>query len=212
MFNDFFLGYPPYNVQRYMHPYDAKVEWLKSTGTQYIDTLINPAVSPMVVADIELTNTADTDYWGNNTTGLGAASYIADFANWALMYYRYGSSSYASVPVQIQGRHLVEIGKTVTYDGDLKYTSPNTYQYDANKQTILLFKSRRGNAASFTCYSWKLYDGNDLVRDFIPVRIMNNSGVSEGAMWDNVEMKLFKNLGTGSFQFGPDKNVEAENP
>ncbi len=42
------------------------------------------------------------------------------------------------------------------------------------------------------------------VRDFVIVRFTNELGVSEGAMFDKVTKKLFRNSGTGSFVIGPD--------
>lgn len=42
------------------------------------------------------------------------------------------------------------------------------------------------------------------VRDFVIVRFTNELGVSEGAMFDKVTKKLFRNAGTGSFVIGPD--------
>lgn len=40
--------------------------------------------------------------------------------------------------------------------------------------------------------------------DFIPVRFTNEQGQSEGAMYDRVTRRLFRNQGTGAFQWGPD--------
>ena len=43
--------------------------------------------------------------------------------------------------------------------------------------------------------------------DAIPVRFTNENGVSEGAMFDRVSGKLFRNAGTGAFVIGPDKTT-----
>lgn len=43
--------------------------------------------------------------------------------------------------------------------------------------------------------------------DAIPVRFTNENGVSEGAMYDRVSGKLFRNVGTGAFIIGPDKTT-----
>lgn len=53
-------------------------------------------------------------------------------------------------------------------------------------------------------YGFKMWNGNELVGDFIPVRFTNENGVSEGAMYDKVTKQLFRNQGTGSFQYGND--------
>ena len=38
----------------------------------------------------------------------------------------------------------------------------------------------------------------------IPVRFTNEYGIAEGAMYDTVSGKLFRNIGTGEFSFGGD--------
>lgn len=46
--------------------------------------------------------------------------------------------------------------------------------------------------------------GNTVI-DLIPVRFRNESGLKEGALYDRISGKLFRNSGTGSFIIGPDK-------
>jgi hypothetical protein len=53
--------------------------------------------------------------------------------------------------------------------------------------------------ASMTVYSFKVYNSNTLIRDFIPVRIGNT-----GYMFDKITGKMYGNAGTGSFTLGPD--------
>jgi hypothetical protein len=45
-----------------------------------------------------------------------------------------------------------------------------------------------------------MYQNGSLVRDFIPVR----KG-QVGYMYDKISGRLFGNIGSGSFTFGPDK-------
>lgn len=46
--------------------------------------------------------------------------------------------------------------------------------------------------------SFKIYDNNDLVRDFIPV--LDNNGIA--CLFDKVENKYYYNQGTGEFLYG----------
>ena len=182
------------------------VEYIQSSGTQWIDSQINPKTAPRVVADMEFLNADDRDYWGNANAGVPVPSiYIADFRSYALMYYRYGSNTYVGVPFTTSGRHVWSVGKEVRVDGDLKYTSPNTYAYDSIQSNILIFKSGRGNPSAFRLYSLKIYDGDRLERDFVPVKMSKDSGESEGALLDLVSGKCFTNRGTGAFMIGPHK-------
>ena len=195
-------------VEKTKLPYDAEVEYLESTGTQWIDTGINPQNAPTIVADMQILNSLDRDYFGNTNNRVGGESLlIANFSSYWLFYYRYASPYAVKVDYQSQGnREIWSIGKEVSVDGVLKYASPNTYVHDANQTNIFIFKSGRGNASTFRLFSFKLYDGSFLVRDMIPVRFTNELGQSEGAMYDRVSRKLFRNQGTGSFVIGRDIN------
>lgn len=189
-------------------PYDAEVDYLESTGTQWIDTGVNPQNAPTIVADMQILNSRDQDYFGNTNSGVGSESFlIVDFLKYFLFFYRYASATAVRVDYQSQGnREIWSIGKEVSVDGVLKYTSPNTYVHDANQTNIFIFKSGRGNASTFRLFSFKLYDGSFLVRDMIPVRFTNELGQSEGAMYDRVSGALFRNAGTGAFLYGNDKS------
>lgn len=56
-------------------------------------------------------------------------------------------------------------------------------------------------------YSLSIERSGEKVLDMIPVRFTNELGQSEGAMYDRVSRKLFRNQGTGSFATGPDVAV-----
>lgn len=176
----------------------TELEYLESSGTQYIDTGINPQVAPNAIADLMLLNTLDRDYWGNSL--VGSASYIVDISNYVLQYYRYATNTAVNVGTIGGGvRHTVEVGKKVYVDGTLKYTSPNTYVPAASVLSIKLFGSNRStNRATFRLYSFKLYDGDNLVRDLIPA--MRNSDRTVG-MYDLVSDTLLTNAGTGTFLY-----------
>lgn len=60
------------------------------------------------------------------------------------------------------------------------------------------------DCTSMKIWYFKIIHGSTLVRDYIPVRFTNELGQSEGAMYDRVSRKLFRNAGTGSFIIGPD--------
>ena len=45
---------------------------------------------------------------------------------------------------------------------------------------------------------------DEVVRDLIPVKFVNDNGEDEGAMYDVINDELLKNKGTGYFTIGPD--------
>lgn len=168
---------------------------ISRSGGAYIDSGINPQVSPRCVADMIMNNHDDTDYWGNNS--ISNSTYFTNFAGGALAYYRYGSIGGANAGgyTAVGTRHTWDVGKKVHVDGTLTYTSPNTYAYNSGQINILIFRCGRSNGADFTLYSFTIYDGDTKVREMYPYI---KDGVS--GMLDLVTGTFFDNKnGSGSF-------------
>lgn len=180
-------------------PYDAEVEYLQSSGTQYIDTLINPLVSPKAEIEIEFFNKGDYDIIGNIISG--SSTFLLN-RNSNFGYSRYASTSYNTLAnvFPLNAKVKVLFYDEVFVNGVKKTTHNDVYTYSNSQSNIFIFKSSRGKNAHLKYYSCKLWDGNTLVRDFIPVRKGN-----VGYMYDKVSGQLFSNGGTGNFIFGPDK-------
>jgi hypothetical protein len=89
---------------------------------------------------------------------------------------------------------IVTNGREVTFNGETKTNRVASSSLNTAKMRIMNvdFKGR--------CYYFKLWDGNTLLLDCIPVRVGN-----VGYMYDKVSGKLFGNAGTGKFILGPDK-------
>lgn len=49
-------------------------------------------------------------------------------------------------------------------------------------------------------YYCKIYEGDTLVRDFIPVLSLENSHENEPCLYDQVENKFYYNQGSGTFE------------
>lgn len=173
--------------------------YIQSTGTQYIDTLINPKVMPRAIVKMAIINNADKDYWGNNNTN--GSAYIANFAGYNLKYYRYGTTGYTNVgnTVKQNSIHVWDVSKKVFVDGVINKTMSGTYKYNASQATIQIFKAARATYyASFRLYYFKLYDGEELCRDFIPAKRKSDSVVG---LYDKVSNTFFTNKGTGTFTY-----------
>ena len=195
-------------------PYDAEVEYLESTGTQWIDTGLSAREGLLVecVGNI-MSWTSNGRLFGCATGGRGrdfgvmtgrtdtAQSYVGAAV----------SATYASsVPIG-QSSHVFNLDSTAgakvfRIDGDVVYTW--TTSLGVSLATIFLFSdSASGSAGVSRISSFWAEDattGQTLV-DFIPVRFTNEQDVSEGAMYDRVSGQLFRNAGTGAFVIGPDK-------
>ena len=66
--------------------------------------------------------------------------------------------------------------------------------YNASTNLIKSF-----NRYDCKIYGIKIYNGNNLVRNFVPVRIIDNN---EPGLFDTVNNKFYSNMGTGKFEIG----------
>ena len=185
----------------------TELEHIRSTGTQYIDTGVNLSNNSNVEINAKLvaTQRSKTYYvFGssveNNRYMIAVSgytnNYIVDFAN---MNYRLNSS----VSAFDSKFHTHKITNLHYYiDGILQgFRSSLTF---TNTSGAYLFDVRdRSTASTVGIQSWeikycKIWDGNSLIRDFIPCK--NSSNVI--GMYDTVNDVFYTNAGSGSFVAG----------
>lgn len=190
-------------------PYDAEVEYLESTGTQWINTGIS-RMEYEVSAHLILTDIKTND---NNILfgayGGGVLRFFTFVGTDGIWKYGYGghvvtSDSHASVGTEYfiqatyrNGYQRLRLDSiSVTYS---IYAGANLPQYPIgifcaiyNNSVISLSKLR---VKDFVITSWA-----EPVLDLIPVRVGQ-----VGYMYDKISGQLFGNSGTGAFILGPDK-------
>jgi hypothetical protein len=191
-------------------PYDAEVEYLESTGTQWIDTGITPSSTTRCSLDLMFLSTAVQQFGAGRSSGtkwavlLGLSSGRISF--WAGVSQKTRLGEYTINDRAMCGFSIPDgtywLGDTPTADANL--TAPTT-----DCQTFALF-ARKNAASSVSNYCtmrvfYAEINGVEGVRNFQPVRFTNELGQSEGAMYDRVSGQLFRNAGTGSFTIGADK-------
>lgn len=187
-------------------PYDAVVEYLESTGTQWIDTMFVPQQD-----DVRFIIECSVEKTGNNIF-VGMAKYgFNDFAfnfyNRSSIYWWFGGRSGNFSATGLDHQRL-EVGVEIIYNGNLVTTVSPTSSFVGNTSRLALFgQANRAiptdalYKASGKVYSFAIYYGNQIQLDFIPVRVGQ-----VGYMYDRVSGQLFGNAGTGAFIVGPDVN------
>ena len=200
-------------------PYDAEVEYLESTGTQWIDTGIVCSIGIGVKVDIAVLELNDTTY--PQLFGSFEPNNLISFGGWdnSSKEYSAGTSS-NQVDVMVSSFPFVcETKINYMSDGVISITSGSQneqgkFRYDnaANGMKFMLFAG--GDLNGVTSYDGKcrisgcvVTDVENVKADFIPVRFTNEHGETEGAMFDRVSGQLFRNAGTGTFIIGPDKTI-----
>lgn len=173
-----------------------ELEYIESTGTQWIDTGVKPCMNKIrCVCDVSPLSNADTPFFGSRGT-----------------YYLFYNVSYnyfwpTSKCETIQG--TLAIGEKYHIDwnkGTLIVTGPNgVYQkgvrsnntQDTYNMYIFNFNPKD---SSRTCvaklYNFKIYFDDLLVRYFIPSKRKSDNVIG---MYDMISRQFFTNSGTGSF-------------
>ena len=196
------------NRRRYMGggsslPYDAEIEYLQSSGTQYIDTGIYPDQDTGVGIKFS------TSFAGVDKEMFGARSnsryYELLLDRTKYLYYQYGSSTpqigYGTDNLNYYYNWYADknVLRDLSNETVLATLPEQTFSIS---NTLYLFglhsTSFQRGLVGRICYC-KIYSNQILVRHFIPVRVGQ-----VGYMYDKVSGTLFGNQGTGDFILGND--------
>lgn len=182
----------------------TEVEYIQSNGTQYIDVGLkaNGNTGLDIIFSNSITN--DLPVLGSRTSW-SSNSFSINWANgkYAFNYGNYALSQNLTTNVSIDtNKHTASIrsGGVCKFDswsytfGNYTFTTPNN---------IVLFSLDNNGTIVFTqaninIYMCKIYDGDVLVRNFVPC--LDNNNVP--CMYDKVEGKAYYNAGTGTFSYG----------
>lgn len=174
-------------------PYDAEVEYLENTGTQWINLPVSVAKGDAFGVEIRfilLTTSAGYNIWNSNVTSA--------FRSWT---YSYNSTSKAMTLASYIGGNATNGGWNAIY-GEVTDCIVSTTQVGTRvlNRIITAFTNLR-LLDSFKCklMSFNVEHEGSVIYNLIPVR----KGTT-GYLYDKVSGQLFGNSGTGAFVVGPD--------
>lgn len=182
---------------------------LISTGTQYIDTGYVPTANTKIVADFSFTKIATG---GSNSTFYSPYGCV-DSSNNGIkcvqcedgLATRFGSVASDvnnDTLVKVNNRYCIEHSINGLYlNGVLAHQYSGTTLASDLSQTLYIFALNNNGSVDqrsfIKLYSFKIYENEELVRDFVPVT--DESGVA--CLYDNITKAYFYNKGTGTFTF-----------
>lgn len=184
----------------------TKLQYIQSTGTQYVDTGFKPKNTTKVTADFQVTTqpTSHLIIFGSRTSYSSSDQFILGFAGHkspAVWRSDFGSTQ-TSFPSTVgwATRFAVVFDSSVcTLNADSVNNTNSTFTSTHN--LFLLADNDNETAAgniSAKLYSCQIYDNGTLVRDFLPC--INPSGAV--GLYDLVGRKFYGNAGTGAFTAG----------
>ena len=191
-----------------------EVEYIESTGTQYIDTGFKPNLDNGFKFDVKYGLTNDLSSRGCILSNYAATNHISfEITNGS-----YGVRGYFNNGVI--DRSVADSNLTInTASFEI---SNNSYKITQNERTqtgtvtasgisngyIYMFVDNQKRFNTFTkpliIYRCKLYDGETLVRDFIPCYRKRDNTIG---MYDLIQKKFYTNEGTGTFIKGSDSQL-----
>lgn len=176
----------PVHEKKHQKPY-IELEYIQSTGTQYIDTGFKCSHNDNYTFEQECSISND-NYAGAN----------------GYMQWKGGITNNIKCNVKVVYKNVQEI----IYVNNTQISSESWSSYNENNKIIGIFRLGNsdswwtdGNQQSGKLYSFKLWKDNNLVRDLIPVKRRADSVV---CMYDNISKNYFENAGTGTFIAGPE--------
>lgn len=184
----------------------TQVEYLKSTGTQYIDTGYIANNNTKVDLEFETTNISKNQalFCSRQTINLTNPTYTLFILSGKLRLDIEKQQYATNIDIAQDTKYHVSVEKGVITVGGNTFNVNNKKEFTTG-QSMLMFISNTGvssgeltglgNQAYIKMYSFKIYDNNKLVRDFVPC-VRNSDG--KVGMYDMVTKNFYVNSGTGA--------------
>ena len=180
-----------------------QVEYIQSSGTQWIDTGFTPNQDTRVICDFQLTSITSSFILGARTSSTSNSyTFNMDSTGFVSAYRNSGNLPVAQSDTE---RHVVEKNRGVTYfDGETKLMVSKDGNNFAADGPLNLFACNNGGAKGYlpSCsriYSCIIYDNGKLVREYIPCYRKSDDVVG---LYDVLNDKFYTNQGTGKFTAG----------
>ena len=181
-----------------------RLEYIQSSGTQYVNSNFKANQDTRVVIDFEYIS-GDVVFGAYDANGANGFGLQAAGGKWYI-YYGSKGSAYSSTNVVANTRLVADLNKNVsTLNGNALMTATVNTFTGANPLIIsgLYNASAPGFLTALKIYSCKIYDNGTLVRDFVPCQ----TTAGEIGLWDDINSAFYGNAGTGTFESGPEVGV-----
>lgn len=182
------------------------LEYIESSGTQYIDTGYKPTHNSRVLMEVEALKGGAYPFFGART-----ANRVGSFVLWEMsassIRSDFNTTGTETTVSTVLSRVVIDKNKNVCKFGDTTITS-GAASFSCSYNLCLLALNSGGEVderkLSAKLYRCQIYDDGVLRYDFRPA--LDSSG--RACLWDRIGRKLYYNAGTGSFIAGPQLEPE----
>ena len=202
-------GVPPLILGKSILPSEyQRVEYIESTGTQYIDTGIIPNqdtgfdIDFLTKNDLTATDAKFGSIMGARLASASREFQLTTYSTNSKGILRYGSNAYNAGLAKNIRMHIELKDKVYTNNDDLTYSVTGTFESPVSLTIFAL--NQNGTVTQYgknQLFSLKLYDNKTLIRDYIPCYRRSDGAIG---LYDLVEDKFYTNKGTGIFLKGKD--------
>jgi len=188
----------------------TELEYIQSSGTQYVNTGFSPDNNTRLVVDFE-TLTAQTDkHFFGSRVAMSSTSFCfidaveGDFRDdYARLQHTFSSS------INEVGRYTLDKNKNVvSFAGESHSHSSSSFSIP---YPIYLCSLNTGGStttfSSMRIYSCQIYDNGTKVREMVPAKRDSDGAIG---LYDTVGGTFYGNAGTGSFMAGPEVQYPAK--
>lgn len=180
----------------------TQLEYIESTGTQYIDTGIATTNNNLGFM-LEAMPLTSADVYPIGSRAIGGGTRFFGIRSQSSTTYSYGWENYASTAASqsyVNVRTTMSLNWLNSKKVAIGNDSKNLTTADiANGRNITLFGVNGQLLWTGRIYRAQISEGNEIIANFIPV--MRNSDSKVG-MYDTVTRQFFTNAGTGQFIAG----------
>ena len=179
-----------------------EVEYIEATGTQYINTGINPKMSiTRIVCDMSPMATADTAFFGSRGT------FYCFYNVGSNYFWPVSKCEYIEGTLQTGNKYHLDwdkgLFKLTGEDGVYELGNKWNETQDVRPLYIFTFNPVDSRYAKAKLYNFQYYYNDKLVRDYIPCYRKSDNEIG---LYDKVSNTFFANAGTGTFLKGEDIN------
>lgn len=176
------------------------LEYIESNGAQYIDTGIKATQNTRIIADHTLLSSGgDASVFGA-WNGFASKGFIyVVLSNMTSGWWCYADTT-VSISMTATGRHVVEAdGNVLKLDGST-IAAATAADFAGSYNMYLCAHNEAGSASNLAAvriHACQMYDGDTMVRDYVPV--FGPEGVG---LYDRVQGRFYGNAGSGVFTAG----------